>query len=81
MSQSVNRVPSPPLMLSPQMTPKLRPSFPDAVMHLEDILAKLKAEEMERDHVSLGGDNEIKAMPKGNKLFCQSINIVPRKQV
>ncbi|KAM3866140.1 dual specificity testis-specific protein kinase 2 [Diretmus argenteus] len=50
------------------MDPKLRPSFPDIVKRLEEILARLKAEEMERNHVSLSGDNDKKTIPKGEKI-------------
>lgn len=48
------------------MDPKLRPSFPDIVMHLEEILARLKVEEMEHEGVPLSGDNDKKTIPKGN---------------
>ncbi|XP_019963551.2 dual specificity testis-specific protein kinase 2 isoform X1 [Paralichthys olivaceus] len=47
------------------MDPKLRPSFPDNVRHLEEILARLKVEEMEHECVSLSGDNDKKTIPKG----------------
>lgn len=50
------------------MDPKLRPSFPDIVRHLEEFLARLKVEEMEHECVSLGGDNDKKAIPKGEKI-------------
>lgn len=49
------------------MDPKLRPSFPDIVMHLEEILAHLKVEEMEHECVPLSGDNDKKTIPKGEK--------------
>lgn len=49
----------------PQMDPKLRPSFPDIVRHLEEILARLKVEEMEHECVPLSGDNDMKTIPKG----------------
>lgn len=69
------------------MDPKLRPSFPDIVRQLEDILAQLKVVEMENECVSLGGDNEKKAIPKGEKiqgfkrlnpLGCQNDKIPPK---
>lgn len=47
-----------------QMDPKLRPSFPDIVRHLEEILARLKVEEM-HECVPLSGDNDKKTIPKG----------------
>uniref|UniRef100_A0A667WLG1 dual-specificity kinase n=1 Tax=Myripristis murdjan TaxID=586833 RepID=A0A667WLG1_9TELE len=50
------------------MDPKLRPSFPDIVRRLEEILARLKAEEMERDRIALSGDNDKKTIPKGEKI-------------
>ncbi|XP_071774651.1 dual specificity testis-specific protein kinase 2 [Centroberyx gerrardi] len=50
------------------MDPKLRPSFPDIVRRLEEILARLKAEEVERDRVPLSGDNDKKTIPKGEKI-------------
>lgn len=49
-----------------QMDPKLRPSFPDNVQYLEEILAHLKFEEIEEDRVPLGGDKDKKTIPKGN---------------
>lgn len=51
---------------SPQMDPKLRPSCPDIVRHLEEILVRLKVEEMEHECVPLSGDNDKKMIPKGN---------------
>lgn len=50
------------------MDPKLRPSFPDIVKHLEEILARLKVEEMEHECVPLSGDNDKKTIPKGEKI-------------
>ncbi|KAF1384087.1 hypothetical protein PFLUV_G00138640 [Perca fluviatilis] len=50
------------------MDPKLRPSFPDIVRHLEEILARLKVEEMEHECVPLSGDNDKKTIPKGEKI-------------
>ncbi|XP_074508194.1 dual specificity testis-specific protein kinase 2 [Sebastes fasciatus] len=50
------------------MDPKLRPSFPDNVKHLEEILARLKVEEMEHECVPLSGENDKKTIPKGEKL-------------
>uniref|UniRef100_A0A3Q3RXN8 dual-specificity kinase n=1 Tax=Mastacembelus armatus TaxID=205130 RepID=A0A3Q3RXN8_9TELE len=50
------------------MDPKLRPCFPDIVMHLEEILAHLKVEEMEHECVSLSGDIDKKTIPKGEKI-------------
>ncbi|KAM4604654.1 dual specificity testis-specific protein kinase 2, partial [Polymixia lowei] len=49
------------------MDPKLRPSFSDTVRRLEEILLQLKAEEVERDRLPLGGDNDKKTIPKGEK--------------
>lgn len=54
------------LIFLSQMDPKLRPSFSDIVRHLEEILARLKVEEMEQECVPLGGDNDKKTVPKGN---------------
>lgn len=48
------------------MDPKLRPSFPDIVRHLEEILARLKVEEVEHECVPLSVDNDKKTIPKGN---------------
>ena len=49
-----------------QMDPKLRPSFPEIVRHLEEILARLKVEEMEHECVPLSADNnDKKTIPKG----------------
>ncbi|KAM8728387.1 dual specificity testis-specific protein kinase 2 [Acanthopagrus schlegelii] len=50
------------------MDPKLRPSFPDIVRNLEEILARLKVEEMEHECVSLSGDIDKKTIPKGEKI-------------
>ena len=47
------------------MDPKLRPSFPDSVRHLEEIFARLKVEAMEHECVPLSGDNDKKSIPKG----------------
>lgn len=48
------------------MDPKLRPSFSDIVKHLEEVLARLKVEELQREGVSLSGDNDKKTMANGN---------------
>lgn len=48
------------------MDPKLRPSFTENVRHLEEILVRLKVEEMEHECVPLSGDNDKKTIPKGN---------------
>lgn len=48
------------------MDPKLRPSFVDIVRHLEEILARLKVEQMEHECVQLSGDIDKKTIPKGN---------------
>ncbi|KAM4556152.1 dual specificity testis-specific protein kinase 2 [Fundulus diaphanus] len=67
------------------MDPKLRPSFPDIVWQLEEILARLKVAEMENE--SSSGDNENKGLPKGEKiqgfkrlnpLGCQNDKIPPK---
>ncbi|KAM7379714.1 hypothetical protein PAMP_005245 [Pampus punctatissimus] len=51
------------------MDPQLRPSFLDIVKHLEGILSRLKAEEMDYECVPLGGDNnDKKTIPKGEKI-------------
>ncbi|XP_060940205.1 dual specificity testis-specific protein kinase 2 isoform X2 [Limanda limanda] len=50
------------------MDPKLRPSFPDNVRHLEELVARLKVEEMEHECLPLGGDNDKKTIPKGEKI-------------
>ncbi|XP_062259795.1 dual specificity testis-specific protein kinase 2 isoform X1 [Platichthys flesus] len=47
------------------MDPKLRPCFTDNVRHLEELVARLKVEEMEHECVSLSGDNDKKTIPKG----------------
>ncbi|XP_028832718.1 dual specificity testis-specific protein kinase 2 [Denticeps clupeoides] len=47
------------------MDPKLRPSFPEIVKRLEDILCQLKVEEAERDRLHLNSDMEKKTIPKG----------------
>lgn len=47
------------------MDPKLRPSFLDIVRDLEEILARLKVEEMEQEGVPLSVDNDKKTIPKG----------------
>lgn len=49
-----------------QMDPKLRPSFQVIVRNLEEILARLKVEEMEHECVPLSGDIDKKTIPKGN---------------
>lgn len=46
------------------MDPKLRPSFQDIVKDLEEILARLKVEEVEHEDVQLSADND-KTIPKG----------------
>lgn len=48
------------------MDPKLRPSFIDIVRHLEEILARLKVEQMEHECVQHSADNDKKTIPKGN---------------
>ncbi|XP_015256582.1 PREDICTED: dual specificity testis-specific protein kinase 2-like [Cyprinodon variegatus] len=67
------------------MDPKLRPSFPDNVRQLEEILARLKVVEMENE--SSSGENEKKALPKAEKiqgfkrlnpLGCQNDKIPPK---
>ncbi|XP_068604517.1 dual specificity testis-specific protein kinase 2 [Brachionichthys hirsutus] len=50
------------------MDPKLRPSFPENVRHLEELLACLKVEDMKHESVPLGGDNDKKIVPKGEKI-------------
>ncbi|KAM4551370.1 dual specificity testis-specific protein kinase 2 isoform 1-T2 [Odontesthes bonariensis] len=50
------------------MDPKLRPSFPDSVKHLEEVFARLKVEAMEHECVPLSGDNDKKSIPKGEKI-------------
>lgn len=47
------------------MIPKLRPSFPDIVKHLDGILVSLKLEEMEHRDAKLSGDNDKKTMCEG----------------
>ncbi|KAM9322850.1 dual specificity testis-specific protein kinase 2 isoform 1-T2 [Pholidichthys leucotaenia] len=49
------------------MDPKLRPSFPEIVRLLEEILARLKVEEMEHDCVPLTGEDK-KTIAKGEKI-------------
>ncbi|XP_020507614.2 dual specificity testis-specific protein kinase 2 [Labrus bergylta] len=51
------------------MDPKLRPSCPDIVRHLEEILARLKVEELVHECVPLTVDNDKKSIPKGEKGF------------
>ncbi|XP_030630342.1 dual specificity testis-specific protein kinase 2 [Chanos chanos] len=50
------------------MDPKLRPSFPDIVKKLEEILCRLKAEESERERIHINSEMEKKTLPKGDKL-------------
>lgn len=50
------------------MDPKLRPSFQDIVRHLEEIVARLKVEEMEHECVPLSGDNDKKTITKSEKI-------------
>ncbi|XP_031726516.1 dual specificity testis-specific protein kinase 2 [Anarrhichthys ocellatus] len=50
------------------MDPKLRPSFPDIVRHLEGVVAGLKVEEMEHECDPLSGDNDKKTVSKGEKI-------------
>ncbi|KAM3604105.1 uncharacterized protein V6R79_006513 [Siganus canaliculatus] len=50
------------------MDPKLRPSFPDIVKHLEEILARLKVEEMNNESVPLIADTDKKTISKGEKV-------------
>lgn len=50
------------------MDPKLRPSFPDIVRHLEEILARLKVEQMAQECVPLSVDNDKKTIPKGTSI-------------
>ncbi|XP_070989845.1 dual specificity testis-specific protein kinase 2-like [Oncorhynchus clarkii lewisi] len=50
------------------MDPKLRPSFPELVKRLEEILCRLKAEESERERIPLCGDIDKKTIPKGDKV-------------
>ncbi|CAB1317512.1 unnamed protein product [Coregonus sp. 'balchen'] len=47
------------------MDPKLRPSFPELVKRLEEILCRLKAEESGRERIPLSGENDKKTIPKG----------------
>ncbi|XP_018609012.2 dual specificity testis-specific protein kinase 2 [Scleropages formosus] len=48
------------------MDPKLRPSFPDIVNKLEEILARLQCQEVERERIHAGvADSERKAVSKG----------------
>uniref|UniRef100_A0A8C5GLP9 dual-specificity kinase n=1 Tax=Gouania willdenowi TaxID=441366 RepID=A0A8C5GLP9_GOUWI len=49
------------------MDPKLRPSFPDNVKQLEEILVHFKVEEMEHECVSISGDGDKKTIAKGEK--------------
>lgn len=48
------------------MDPKLRPSFPELVKRLEEILCRLKAEESGRERIPLSGENDKKTIPKGD---------------
>lgn len=48
------------------MDPKLRPSFPDIVKYLEEVLARLKVEELQCEGVSLSGDNDKKTTSNGS---------------
>ncbi|TKS79462.1 Dual specificity testis-specific protein kinase 2 [Collichthys lucidus] len=51
------------------MDPKLRPSFPEIVRHLEEILARLKVKATEHECVPLSGDNnDRRTIPKGEKI-------------
>lgn len=48
------------------MDPKLRPSFSDIVKHLEEVLARLKVEELQREGAPLSGDSDKKTTANGN---------------
>lgn len=50
------------------MDPKLRPSFSDIVRRLEEVLARLKVEEMQQEDLppSLGGDTDKKTAANGS---------------
>ncbi|CAJ1072865.1 dual specificity testis-specific protein kinase 2 [Xyrichtys novacula] len=50
------------------MDPKLRPSCQDIVRHLEEILARLKVEELVHECVPLSVENDKKSIPKGDKI-------------
>ncbi|XP_041659795.1 dual specificity testis-specific protein kinase 2 isoform X2 [Cheilinus undulatus] len=50
------------------MDPKLRPSCVDIVRHLEEILARLKVEELVNECVPLSVDNDKKSIAKGEKI-------------
>lgn len=56
------------------MDPKLRPSFPEIVRHLEEILAGLKVKATEHECVPLSGDNDRRTIPKGNSTV-QSLSL------
>uniref|UniRef100_A0A8D3AD52 dual-specificity kinase n=1 Tax=Scophthalmus maximus TaxID=52904 RepID=A0A8D3AD52_SCOMX len=58
------------------MDPKLRPSFPDNVRHLEDILARLKVEEMEHECVPLS--EKVQGFKRLNPLGFQDGKIPPK---
>lgn len=47
------------------MDPKLRPSFPDIVKHLDGILSSVKLEEMEHRDAKLSGDSVKKTIREG----------------
>lgn len=49
------------------MNPKLRPSFPDILKHLDEILACVKVEEIEHGDAKLSGDDDKKTIPKGKR--------------
>ncbi|XP_034559793.1 dual specificity testis-specific protein kinase 2 [Notolabrus celidotus] len=50
------------------MDPKLRPSCQDIVRRLEEILARLKVEELVHECVPLSVENDKKNLPKGDKI-------------
>uniref|UniRef100_A0A3Q3JJA6 Protein kinase domain-containing protein n=1 Tax=Monopterus albus TaxID=43700 RepID=A0A3Q3JJA6_MONAL len=64
------------------MDPKLRPSFPDIVRHLEEFLARLKVEEMEHDHTNLlclfDQGEKIQGFKRLNPLGFQNDKIPPK---
>lgn len=49
------------------MNPKLRPSFPDILKHLDEIQACVKVEEMEHGDAKLSGGDDKKTISKGKR--------------
>ena len=47
------------------MDPKLRPSFPDIVKRMEELLSHLRAEEAAQERIHTSVEADKKTIPKG----------------